>query len=116
MAPGSPSASASPRIRVTLLALAAALASAIAIGTGTRSGFVIGVALAHLFFWLDHVDGQVARWSRSSSLNGVYFDYLMHHGVALTQGFALGYGLAVRVRAIRAGQLPDSRSPRAAPF
>ena len=52
--------------------------------------------LAHLGFWLDHVDGQVARWRGTVSLDGVYLDYLMHHAANLALGFALGYGLAAR--------------------
>ena len=67
--------------------------SARARGSGSSSG----VALAHLAFWLDHVDGQVARWRGTASLDGVYFDYLMHHAANLTLGFALGYGLAARI-------------------
>src|SRR4029077_5857736 len=47
---------------VTLLALASSGAAALAIMAGSQAGFVTGVALAHLAFWLDHVDGQVARW------------------------------------------------------
>ena len=86
--------------QVTLAALTSTIASALAIGSGTRAGFVAGVVLAHLAFWLDHVDGQVARWRGTASLDGVYFDYLMHHAVALTQGFALGLGLAVRTGAV----------------
>jgi len=82
--------------QVTTAALIANLAAALAIGTGTRAGFVGGVILAHLAFWLDHVDGQVARWRGSASLGGVYLDYLMHHAAALALGFALGYGLAAR--------------------
>ncbi len=82
--------------QVTLMALAASLGGAIAIATGTRTGFVAGVALAHLAFWLDHVDGQVARWRRTAGLDGVYFDYLMHHAAALATGYALGHGLAER--------------------
>ncbi|MEO6811272.1 MAG: CDP-alcohol phosphatidyltransferase family protein, partial [Isosphaeraceae bacterium] len=80
--------------QVTLAALVIGGAAALAIASGSRFGFVAGVVLAHLAFWLDHVDGQVARWRGSTSLDGVYFDYLMHHAFALTQGFALGYGLA----------------------
>jgi hypothetical protein len=80
--------------QVTLAALASSLAGTAGIGTGTRSGFVLGVAGLHLGFWLDHVDGQVARWRRTSSLDGVYLDYMMHHVVNLALGFALGYGLA----------------------
>jgi hypothetical protein len=82
--------------QVTLLALAASVASALAIATGGRAAFVAGVALAYIAFWLDHVDGQVARWRGTASLSGVYFDYLMHHAASLGLGFALGYGLAAR--------------------
>jgi CDP-alcohol phosphatidyltransferase len=82
--------------QVTLAALGASLAAALAIGTGHRTGFVMGVLLAHLGFWLDHVDGQVARWRGTVSLDGVYLDYLMHHIANLALGFALGYGLAAR--------------------
>jgi len=87
--------------QVTLLALLASGGSALALAMGTRQGFVAGVALAHLAFWLDHVDGQVARWRGTSSLDGVYFDYLMHHAASLSLGFALGYGLAARTGDVR---------------
>ncbi len=66
------------------------------IGTGGRACFVLGVVLLHLGFWLDHVDGQVARWRGTASLDGTYLDYLMHHAANLALGFALGYGLAAR--------------------
>src|SRR5271168_651621 len=82
--------------QVTLIALSCWLFASGAIGTGNRVLFVIGVSLAQLGFWLDHVDGQVARWRGTSSLDGVYLDYLMHHAANLALGFALGYGLAAR--------------------
>jgi hypothetical protein len=82
--------------QVTLAALAASLGAAAAIGTGSRPGFVLGAAAAHLGFWLDHIDGQVARWRGTASLDGVYLDYLMHHLVNLALGFGLGYGLVNR--------------------
>jgi hypothetical protein len=81
--------------QVTLIALSSWLLAALAIGTGDRFWFVAGVALAHLGFWLDHVDGQVARWRGTVCLDGVYLDYLMHHAANLSLGFALGFGLAV---------------------
>ncbi len=87
--------------QVTIAAIVVSAASALAIGSGTRSGFVAGIVLAHLAFWLDHVDGQVARWRRTASLDGVYLDYLMHHAMALGQGFALGFGLAARTNDLR---------------
>jgi phosphatidylglycerophosphate synthase len=82
--------------QVTLAALVASGAAAGAIGLGSRWGFVVGVILLHLAFWLDHVDGQVARWLKTASLDGVYLDYLLHHATNLALGFALGYGLAAR--------------------
>lgn len=82
--------------QVTAGALAASLGGSALIGTGDRLGFVAGVTLLHLAFWLDHVDGQVARWRRSESLTGVYLDYWMHHAAALALGSALGLGLAAR--------------------
>jgi hypothetical protein len=82
--------------QVTLASLAASLGGAAAIGTGHRLGFALGTLLHHLGFWLDHVDGQVARWRKTASLDGVYLDYLMHHLVNLVLGFSLGYGLASR--------------------
>lgn len=82
--------------QVTLAALLTALGGSLAIGTGTRAGFVAGVALLYLSFWLDRVDGQVARWRGTAGLDGVYLDYLMHHASNLALGFALGYGLSAR--------------------
>jgi len=87
--------------QVTTLALVAGLAGAGAIATGDRWAFVLGAALGHLAFWLDHVDGQVARWRGSASLDGVYYDYLMHHALNLANGFALGFGLAARTGELR---------------
>ncbi len=87
--------------QVTAGAMAASLLAAAAIATGSRAGFVAGVVLAHLAFWLDHVDGQVARWNGTAGLDGVYLDYLMHHAAAMTLGFGLGYGLAARTGDVR---------------
>ncbi len=81
---------------VTTMALSVQVLAAVGIGSGTRVGFVSGVILAHLAYWLDHVDGQVARWQGTSSLSGVYFDYLFHHLASMTMGFALGFGLTMR--------------------
>lgn len=80
--------------QVTVLAIVATLGSAIGYGTGSRGGFAAGVALGFLAFWLDHVDGQVARWRGTAGLTGVFLDYVMHHVQALAVGFGLGFGLA----------------------
>jgi phosphatidylglycerophosphate synthase len=87
--------------QVTLLALGSWLLAAVSIGTGDRLLFIIGVALLQFGFWLDHVDGQVARWRGTVSLDGVYLDYVMHHVANLSLGFALGFGLAVKFGDVR---------------
>ena len=82
---------------------------------GRGRGSSSGVVLAHLAFWLDHVDGQVARWRGTASLDGVYLDYLMHHAREP------GPRLRPRLRPGRAvgrpplGGRPGSRSRRAGP-
>jgi phosphatidylglycerophosphate synthase len=81
--------------QVTLLSLLCSIGAAVVIGSGDRTAFVIGVLFLHLAFWLDHVDGQVARWNGTASLDGVYLDYIMHHLANLCLGFALGYGLVM---------------------
>jgi phosphatidylglycerophosphate synthase len=81
---------------VTTLAMAANLAGAVAIGSGFRAGFLGGVLLLIAGYWLDHVDGQVARWRGSASISGVYFDYVLHHVTNLSLGFALGFGLTMK--------------------
>jgi hypothetical protein len=82
--------------QVSLIALGSWVLAAVAIGTGDRYLFILGAVLVQLGFWFDHVDGQVARWRGTVSLDGVYLDYMMHHAASLLLGFALGYGLAAR--------------------
>lgn len=82
--------------QVTSLAVLATVLGSLLLASGTRAGFVLGVLGFGIAYWLDHVDGQVARWHGTASLDGVCFDYLMHHLSALLTGFALGHGLAVR--------------------
>ena len=82
--------------QVTLGALLANLLAAVALGAGERWGVLLCAILLHLGFWLDHVDGQVARWRGTAGVTGVYFDYLMHHLSGMALGFALGMGLAVQ--------------------
>lgn len=81
---------------VTTLSLIAGLAGASMIGMGSRAPFVVGVVGLMTSYGLDHVDGQVARWRGTSSIAGVYFDYLLHHVTNLAVGFALGFGLTMR--------------------
>src|SRR5271156_6729303 len=60
--------------QLTVAALVTSLGGSVLIGTGERIGFVCGTFLLYLGFWLDHVDGQVARWRCTASLDGTYLD------------------------------------------
>lgn len=53
-----------------------------------------GALLLQAWYFLDHVDGQLARWGRTESLDGVQLDYLMHHCLTLFVPVAIGWGVA----------------------
>lgn len=77
---------------ITTLAAVSWLGEAVCIGIGTKYGLLTGVAAGFLGFWLDHVDGQVARSTKSTSLEGIFFDYWMHTAHCLVRAFGLGWG------------------------
>lgn len=77
----------------TMAAWAVAAVGAAALATGTVHGWLVGALLLHVWYVLDHVDGQLARWRGTASLDGVQLDYLMHHSINLGLPLAIGYGL-----------------------
>ncbi len=83
--------------QATLASLVSTALGCASIASGSRVGFVSGVLLLHAAFLFDHVDGQLARWRGKTTLDGVYFDYLMHHFSNMCLGFSLGYGLSARL-------------------
>ena len=83
-----------PAHAMTVAALACAAAAAAAFAVGGVIGWLTGAALLQVWYLLDHVDGQLARYHRTSSLDGVQFDYLMHHLVNLLVPWGIGYGCA----------------------
>lgn len=78
----------------TAAATAVALAAACSFGLGTVASCFVGAILLQLWYLLDHVDGQLARFNGRSSLDGIQLDYLMHHVVNLALPISLGYGMA----------------------
>src|SRR5262245_65873939 len=52
----------------TLAAWAVAMGAVVCFGQGTIAGWLLGAALLQLWYLLDHVDGQLARYYRSESL------------------------------------------------
>jgi phosphatidylglycerophosphate synthase len=80
---------------VTLTAWGCGVAAAAAFGWGQVTGWLLGAGLLQLWYLLDHVDGQLARYRGTASLDGVQLDYLMHHTVCLLVPIGVGGGLAV---------------------
>ena len=78
---------------ITALAAFSWLMEAVCIARGQGIWFEIGVFFGFNGFWLDHVDGQVARVTASESTSGIFLDFWMHTAHGLVRGFALGFGL-----------------------
>jgi hypothetical protein len=78
---------------VTFVAWTCAIAAAMAFGCGGNIGWLAGAGLLQLWYLLDHVDGQVARYRDRESLDGVQLDYLMHHTVDILIPCGMGFGL-----------------------
>lgn len=77
----------------TFLLLASGLASAAAFSFGGPSQMILGALLLQLWYVLDHVDGEIARFRKECSLTGVYFDKLVHYISHPLVFFGIGWGL-----------------------
>jgi hypothetical protein len=77
----------------TIGAMLAALGAVVSFGVGGSIGWLVGALLLPLWYLLDHVDGQLARWHRTASIDGTAVDYLMHHSVNMLLPIGLGFGL-----------------------
>ncbi len=82
-----------PPAVVTLIAAVVGLAAAPFIANGSGWSFSLGVLLLWVWYWLDHVDGQVARVTGQASLTGAYLDFLMHFVVHVALWWALAESL-----------------------
>lgn len=76
--------------QVTLLAILVGLLSCLYLALPGGGPFLIAVFLLQLWYYLDHVDGQIARYRGTASLTGRFFDFLMHHIIHAAVFFALG--------------------------
>jgi len=61
---------------ITLFSFITAILSALFIITGGTENFIIAAVLIHLSHVLDCMDGQMARYRKTTSLSGSYFDKL----------------------------------------
>ncbi|OQA26823.1 MAG: CDP-alcohol phosphatidyltransferase [Chloroflexi bacterium ADurb.Bin344] len=53
--------------------------------------FLVSALLLQFWYYLDHVDGQIARYRKTASMTGRFLDFMTHHLVHLILFFALGY-------------------------
>lgn len=76
--------------QVTAFSIAVALIAAGLISHPSALVFGIGTVLLQVWYYLDHVDGQLARAYGTASLTGRFFDFVMHHIVHGAVSFCCG--------------------------
>lgn len=76
--------------QVTFVSFLIALWGAIFLASPSPWFFLAGALLLQVWYLLDHVDGQIARYRGTSSLTGRFFDYLTHHVIHGVLFFCLG--------------------------
>jgi len=85
----------SANIATAIFVFTGILAS-ISLTFGGDTRFLISALLMQLWYILDHVDGEVARYRKQTSLTGVYFDHVAHYIVHPLFFFCLGFGLYLK--------------------
>ncbi len=78
--------------QVSYFAIFTAIVGGYFLSLGSVATFLTGVLLWQLWYLLDHVDGQVARYRKTVSSEGLFLDYMMHHFVNIIMPFAIGWG------------------------
>ncbi len=76
--------------QVTLLSLVIGIFGGILFAFKPWGAFLAGAVLMQLWYLLDHVDGQIARYRGTACLTGRFFDYIMHHAIHGVIFFSLG--------------------------
>lgn len=76
--------------QVTLAALIAGLCGAFCLTLEGSANFLWASLLLQLWYYLDHVDGQIARYRKTAGLSGRFFDFFMHHMIHAASVLALG--------------------------
>ena len=76
--------------------LAAGVCGGLLLLSGNRFMFVLGALFLQLSYILDHVDGEIARYRKQTSLTGIYFDHIAHYIIHPLFFFCFGLGLFSR--------------------
>jgi len=78
---------------VTFIFLVIGLLACVFFSLGYEYWFLVGAILLHIWYLIDHVDGEIARYRNSSSVSGIYFDKMVHYIVHTSYYFCLGWGV-----------------------
>lgn len=80
--------------QVTFASLMVGLCGIAFFSFSSREWFFIGTIALQFWYLLDHVDGQIARYRKTASLTGRFFDFLTHHLIHTVIFFSLGVYMA----------------------
>ncbi|MBI4043118.1 MAG: CDP-alcohol phosphatidyltransferase family protein [Deltaproteobacteria bacterium] len=78
---------------ISLASLLTAFSSLFFFAKLTALSALTGAILVELYYILDAVDGQWARFKKMKSLSGAFFDYLINYALQPPLFFAIGWGL-----------------------
>ncbi len=79
--------------QITLSSVVVGIISSIMFASVTPIYFFIGALMLELYYIIDAVDGQLARYKKLSSMTGGYFDYISNYIVHPCVFFCIGLGL-----------------------
>ena len=77
--------------QVTLISLIVGLWGICLFALPSSGAFLFGAILLQLWYYLDHVDGQIARYRKTACLSGRFFDFITHHLIHGVLFFSLGF-------------------------
>lgn len=77
--------------QVTLVSLLIGLLGIFFLSIPSSALFLAGSLLLQFWYYLDHVDGQIARYRKTACLTGRFFDFLTHHIIHGVIFFSLGF-------------------------
>ena len=88
--------------RITLASFIVAVLAAICILIGGYTNFIIAAILIHISHVLDCMDGQMARYRKTSSVIGSYFDRLTDQVQVILWFGAVGYAAYAQTLSVQA--------------
>ncbi len=77
--------------QITLISLLIGLAGVCFMALPGPGLFLLGAVFLQLWYYLDHVDGQIARYRGTACLSGRFFDFITHHLIHGVLFFGLGF-------------------------